>query len=400
MAITTSTGLLGLVSAALLITMACSPAAPAPPTSAPSATAVPKPAQPAPGSTAAATSADWNAVVDAAKKEGEVIVWGNSGTERKAFWKDAFEKAYPGITVSLFQADTNNARDARYLQERQAGIAKVDILVSGSAGVNSSLKPQGAVQPVLPLLRDDVLGKNNWKQGLLWVDNEQQYLFQSDVQSIPTVILNSSVDPNDVQSWDDLLKEQFRGKIVMLDPRTSGNGFAAMLWVHQNPDLGEAYMTRFFDKRIVFSPDERQNVEWVDSGRMLIGLAAQPTEIGNILSVGSKINVVRTLKVNGSPQGFYLGAEGILALPKLDALPHPNAARVYMNWFYGHDGQQAMVDNVSHPSNRADVDQSKLPSYVLPDPAAQYTNVNNERYTGAEPVKAMRAVVDKVYQAP
>ena len=33
-----------------------------------------------------------------------------------------------------------------------------------------------------------------------------------------------------------------------------------------------------------------------------------------------------------------------MSIPNLNPLPHPNAARVYANWMFSKQGQQAMVD--------------------------------------------------------
>ena len=68
------------------------PAAPAAPAAAPAGG--PAAAAPAKPSGQPAASAEWDKVVEEAKKEGEVIVWGESGQAGREFEKDAFEKAY------------------------------------------------------------------------------------------------------------------------------------------------------------------------------------------------------------------------------------------------------------------------------------------------------------------
>ena len=86
--------------------------------------------------------------------------------------------------------------------------------------------------------------------------------------------------------------------------------------------------------------------------------------------------------------------------PNVNPLPHPNATKVYASWFYSREGQQAMVDILAIPSNRADVDLSKLPPYTIPQPGVDYINLNDETYTGTERVQAMRDDVNKWYKAP
>src|SRR5215207_7528025 len=142
----------GLALALSLTLFACAPAA------GPAGGAAPRPAAAASaeqGAAPAATS-EWDRIVEAAKAEGEVIVWGAAGPAARQSEKDAFEKAYPGIRVNLFQAPLQSDRDTRYLQEWQAGIAKVDVLIGGSAGANARLKPVGALQDVRPYLRPEL----------------------------------------------------------------------------------------------------------------------------------------------------------------------------------------------------------------------------------------------------
>ncbi len=347
-----------------------------------------------------ASAQEWNRIVEAAKAEGEVIVWTQVGEDRRRFYKDAFEKAYPGIRVNLFQAPQSAERDARFLQEWQAGVAKVDVMIAGSAGVNARIKPVGGLQPLRPLLRPDILDPAVWRLGILWVDKEQQYMLMSDTSVYPPVTVNHSIAENEIQSWEDLLHPRYKGKIVQTDPRSSGPGFAAGLFMYYNPDLGPEFMRELYNKGVVFSPDERQNAEWIDSGRMLIGISARPQEVEALRKIGGTLRIVPVLKVKGRPEAFFQGSDGILFVPNLDPLPHPNAARVYVNWFYSRDGQQAMADILQLPSNRVDVDLSNVPQYTIPQRGVEYTNMNEERFTSTESVQQMRDYVDRIYVAP
>jgi ABC-type Fe3+ transport system substrate-binding protein len=97
---------------------------------------------------------------------------------------------------------------------------------------------------------------------------------------------------------------------------------------------------------------------------------------------------------------YFSGSSGILFIPNLNPLPHPNAAKVYVNWFYSKAGQQAMVDIIKSTSARTDVDQSKLPSWTVPQPGVNYENLNDERFTSTKSVNEMRDAFGKSYVAP
>jgi ABC-type Fe3+ transport system substrate-binding protein len=273
-------------------------------------------------------------------------------------------------------------------------------MISGSAGVNARVKPRGALQPLKPLLRAEILDPKIWREGILWVDKEQVYMLQSDTQVYPPLALNKSIAEGEITKWEDLLNEKYRGKIVQTDPRSSGPGFANGLFLHYHPGLGPEFTKELYNKRIVFSPDERQNAEWIDSGRMLIGIHAKPQEVEALQQVGGSIRFSPHLEIKGKPSATYSGSDGILFVPNLNPLPHPNAARLYANWFYSKEGQQALADIVKTPSNRLDVDLKNVPARTIPQQGVEYTNMNEDRFTSAESVQGMRDYVNKVYVAP
>ena len=359
-------------------------------------------AAPAQSSAAAAdrpaASGEWDRIVAEAQKEGEVIVWSSVGATIRQHEKEAFEKAYPGIKVTLFQAPGGSERDSRFLQEFQAGVAKVDVMVTGSGGANARLKPAGGLQDLRPfLILPEVTDLKSWRDGKLsWVDREEQYILQSDMRITPNVLVNEAVDPAEVQNWEDLLNPKWRGKIVMTDPRKAGDGLAMALAMYYTPELGPEFVRRFFSEMdVTLSQDQRQNAEWVASGRFAMNLRPDNREVSALLGVGAKLSVVSTLKARGKAIDSSGGSDGILFLPNLNPLPHPNATKVYVNWFYSRAGQQALVDYAERASRRVDVDNSKLPEYARPRPDVEYLNLN--LFTEPEQVETMRDAVTSAY---
>ena len=337
----------------------------------------------------------WDKVVAAAKQEGSVIVWGDVGDARRAFWKEAFEKDNPGITVDLFQTPNSNTRDARYQREREAGLASVDLFIGGSAGLIGRIKPQGFLQPIRPMIKPEILEDKNWILGApLWVDHEKEYMLISDYQVAITAAVNPSVGDKGIQSWEDLLDPKYDGKIVMEDPRQAGPGFATGLFIYYEPRLGPDYFRRLFAHgRIVFSPDEQQNVEWVGSGRMLVNLAPNAVQVAAVQKLGVKIRALSDLKANGKSVAFVFSSDGILSVPKLGdnkPIPHPNAAKVYINWFYSKAGQQVMANIDKVPSYRKDVDLSGVPRTMIRKPEVEYVSMNDERFISKDAAQKMR----------
>src|SRR5207244_3771251 len=106
--------------------------------------------------------ADWQKVLDDARKEGRLLVATYAGTGYRKVM-DAFEAAYPGIKVeqSPFQS---SSRDffPRYFQERQAGLYQWDVLMVPATEPLVQAVPPGAIDPIKPLIvRPDVTDDKN-----------------------------------------------------------------------------------------------------------------------------------------------------------------------------------------------------------------------------------------------
>jgi ABC-type Fe3+ transport system substrate-binding protein len=337
-------------------------------------------------------NAEWDKVVQAARKEGQVIVWAQASETGRRFWKDAFERDNPGIRVNLFQPSNTAERDTRILREWEAKVLKADVFVAGSAGMVARLKPAGILQPLRPFLRDEILDGKNWLGGApVWVDREKQFVMIADLPAGAPAVVNESVDANAVKNWEDLLDPKWDGKIISLDPRQSGQAYAFTLFMNSSKDLGPDFVRRFFKGgRVVFTSDQRQIGEWVDSGRMLIGFAMREPETRSLLSVGSKVKPLPALMAGGVQQTITVGSDSAVGVANFDPLPNPNATRVYVNWIYSKSGQQAMVDATGLFSVRVDVDTSKLPERIRQKPGVKYTVANDENLAAADLTKAMR----------
>jgi iron(III) transport system substrate-binding protein len=335
---------------------------------------------------------DWNRVVAAAEKEGKVIVWGQAGEDRRKFWKDAFERAHPRIAIRLFQAPNSSQRDSRYIQEKRAGVFSGDLFVGGAASATARLLSDGLIRPVKPLLRPETLDSRKWlTKEVSWMDNKKEHILVSDAVAYPVATVHSSVK---LTSFEELLDPKYDGKILMPDPLKSGSGFAFAVFMYHEPNLGMEYMKKFFArKRIVYNQDDRQNAEWVDSGRALIGIDIRPVETEALQAVGGTLKILDDLTAEGERVGHIIGSDGVAFAPNIDPLPNPNAARVYLDWFYSKAGQQALVDIIKIGSNQAEVDQSKVSRWAKPRPDVRYFNNMSEDYNTNEAVEQMRRII-------
>jgi iron(III) transport system substrate-binding protein len=377
----------------LLLLMACSgppqTGAPAAQSSAPAAA----------GGEVPAWQAEWDRTVAAAKAEGEVIVWtGQPGDDFRQVLKDEFEKAYPGIRVSLFQAPSTTERDSRFLAERESGVAKVDVMTSGSGSANSRLKPIGALRDLRPyLILPEVTDPSKWFDNrFLWADPEEMYVAQPEARVSYALAVNSAVPVSELKSWWDLLNPKYKDKIVMTDPRQSGAGFSRSEFFFFTPELGTAFTSRYYGETgITFGSDTRQNLEWVVSGRMLLNVSPDERQVALAQEAGLPFQIVPSLSVtpDGSKAGnSFSGGATAIFLPDTEIL-HPNAAKVYVNWYLSQKGQQLLADQLVVPSLRTDVTKSKIAPALLPQLGTSYMHM--ERFSDPEQAAATREDVNR-----
>lgn len=355
---------------------ACQPTAPAAaPTAAPATAAPAKPAStaapasagtaaPATGSTAAPTT--MAELQEAARKEGRVSVYGPPGTEYRRVYVEGWQKAYPDIQIDYSGAN-GSEQAPKLAAERQGGKFLADIYTGGPSSPLRTILPINGFDPLEPVLLPEV--KSGWFQNKLWyADDTQKFYvtFAGDGGGRGTLIYNTKeVDPKTITSWNDFLQPRWVGKLVSADIGTGavGGGLTALAY----SELGQDYIRKLFAKEqgVVMTADARQQVDWVAQGQYLVGLFA--SDYLDAIKTGIPVGEMRL----AYPGKRLLGV-GFAGMGLVNQAPHPNAARLYLNWFLGKDGQVAYQNALREPSFRTDVTRENVDPLDIPDPNSQY----------------------------
>jgi iron(III) transport system substrate-binding protein len=82
---------------------------------------------------------------------------------------------------------------------------------------------------------------------------------------------------------------------------------------------------------------------------------------------GLKFGVVSEFK----DYGGYVSA-GFGSAMLVNKAPHPNAAKVFLNWLLAKEGQTAWSKAMGYVSRRLDVPTDHLPPYWVPKPGVKY----------------------------
>jgi iron(III) transport system substrate-binding protein len=169
-----------------------------------------------------------------------------------------------------------------------------------------------------------------------------------------------------INTWQDLLRPEFKGKIASFDPRPGGPGQAAAAYLADQ--FGIDWLKRLYvNQQVKLARDSNQLAEWVARGVYPIGLGTLAVGIERFRKGG--IDTLQVKSMQDGP-GSILGGSSVAVLPK--GAPHSNATTVFLNWYASQPAQTIFATVWQTPSRRTDVKVEGIPTYVVPQPGVTY----------------------------
>lgn len=266
---------------------------------------------------AAQSPAEWARMVDAAKKEGRVVLYTSAAGGAHNEVLKAFTARYE-IQVEVTEAPAGRLRE-RIRAERTANRPVGDLSLSGSTVTKQQLD-EGAFQShgnmpnaarvVAPFFADGVrLPAYAWSIGIL----------------VNTRLVKPGDEP---RSWSDLLDPKWKGRILSDDYRAPGTG--AVFFFVTSGRLGPGYHAKLAANAPVFGSD---------------ALADQRRVVRGDFPLYVTMSMPDALRLRGQPVKLVAPAEGSpyvrFDLAMMKNAPSPNAARLLMNWFLEEESQLA-----------------------------------------------------------
>ncbi len=347
---------------------------------------------PAAGS-AAAKPGDWDQLLAAARKEGAVSIYASQGSNYRKMDVEAFQQAIPGITADAIFVSSAE-RVSRLNLERQAGRYLADVWISGTSDTVTTVKDAHLTQPLKDqLVLPEVLDPSKWFQNRLWwADSAEPFTTLEYVGDVnPVVFANPKlVDIKSLTSYMDLLDPKWKGKIASTDIRNPGKGADQARFVFKNPELGAPFLTRLFgEMNVKLSDDQTQLINWVAQGVYPIGVFLSVSEAQPAIKQGLDIAIVPAEQFR---EGASIGP-GAGAVAIIDKAPHPNAAKVYVNWLLSKAGQTAWQRIVGDNSLRTDISKDGVEPLLVPKEGGKYAATGTEEY-GRLQNSAIRGLID------
>jgi putative spermidine/putrescine transport system substrate-binding protein len=307
-------------------------------------------------------------LIEAAKKEGMLTTialphdWCGYGAVI-----DGFKKKYPEITVNELNPDAGSADEVEAIKANKdnKGPQAPDVVDVGLA-FGPQMKAEGLLQPYKVSTWDEIPAE---------VKDAEGYWY-GDYYGVMSFLVNKDLVANTPADWSDLLKPEYAGQVALAGPPLTSN--QAILGVlaaglasgaKAGKDAGEAGLKYFgeLNKAGNFVPTVGKSGTLAQGATPIIvmwdynALAAKDTLAGN-----PPVEVV--VPASGVLAGVYV--QGISAYA-----PHPNAAKLWMEYLYSDEGQTGWLAGYCHPARfNAMSKAGKIPQALLDKlpPAASY----------------------------
>jgi len=361
--ITLAVLLLGLMG----VLTACGTAEPTPtPTPLPEPVAVPT-VEPTPTPDAmAAFESEWNALITRAQAEGELLIpAGSSSSRNNRPVVDAFDKKF-GLT-SVLMTGGGRVVSNRILAERSRGLYEADVSMMGPGSMERVLDG-GALDPIKDtdwLFHPDALDPNVWLFPGVYRDKFGTYnpSYAWRFRTITDIVYNTNaVSPQEVeniQSFSDLLRPEWQGRIVLADvseARGGGAGDRMRAWMI----LGEDWLEQMVRMHETVPGDQdRVLADGLARGKWdMIVLSGLSRDVRDMAGVGLPVAIF------DGPMKEGKIAEISGALGVFNNATNPNAAKLFLNWWYTREGQTALHElglGTNAVSLRKDVPQGNIP---------------------------------------
>ena len=270
----------------------------------------------------AATAASAQSV-EAAKKEGKVVVYGSLESGIMDEIEKAFTKKY-GIPIEYFRAASNKTLD-RVMTESRAGRVMSDVVITNSG-------------PMLLLKKENIFARYvspesaNFPAELRDADGLLSPVYR---QVIVGILYNTKlVKAEDApKSIEDLLTPKWAGKWVMPDP---SRHFTTGVWLKNFDELyGKDWMNvvkKMAAAKPILVESFIPSAQKIISGEALAGI----TYLKYVYIFGkdgAPLDYVRMPKMLADGHNVGIQAKA----------PHPNAARLFEDFFISKEGMQILA---------------------------------------------------------
>ncbi|MEQ8194472.1 MAG: extracellular solute-binding protein [Rhodospirillales bacterium] len=290
-------------------------------------------------------------IVEAAKKEGEIVVYSSTNRATLKQVCKGFEKKF-GIKTHCTRKSTSGVTKM-VSAEQMAGKLRCDILSVGDTSMFSYWEKNGLLEPY-----KNPMNVKHVSQRFI---DKNGYSHQSRFTYFGIGVNSKLVAEKDrPKDWTDVLDPKWKGKIGIANPKDSGPG---RLWLSgMVSKYGWEFIEKLAKQKPLMIKSSSTAYKMLVSGEVLLTIPGSEHSI-------TKRNAQKAPVALVYPKSGVYGKDSRMAICK--GAKHPNAARLWIDYVTSKAGQAIMTKYGAYPPIRTDV-----PLYhKRPDPSA----LNDER---------------------
>jgi len=335
---------------------------------------------------------EWDKTVAAAERESIVSIYIFENGPLTEETVRAFGRAYPKIKVSQLRGRGNDL-GPRLVAERRAGKHIADLFAGGKGTAFSTLYVGKLLDPIKPiLLLPEVVDESRWWRGAhKYVDPDNKYIFVyiGNAGGVEINYNSKLVNPREFTSYWDLVQPKWKGKIVAVDPRLRGMD-NPVLFFYYHAKLGPEFIKRLYgEMEVSITRDYRQPIDWLATGKFSLCIPCVSDEMDKAMEHGLPVGQVLNLKEGGT----LSSSGGTLSL--LQNAPHPNAAKIFVNWLLSREGQtEVQKGRKGRPrtgsnSLRTDILKNSLPEEIQRKDGVDYFDADDDANADRRPADTL-----------
>ena len=284
--------------------------------------------------------ADYQKVIDAAKKEGKLVIYGATDSKAAAPLIKDFNALYPGITVEYNDMNSTEVYN-RFISEMAAGGNTADVMWSSAMDLQMRLASDGYALKYKSVEASRIPG---WA---VWDDQAYGTTFE------PAAIVYNKrlVDPKEVpQTHADFAKliqqPKFKDKVTTYDIEKSGVGFMFMTQDAKEYPKFLELENAFGEARVRVQSSTGTMMERISSGENLIGYNV----LGSYALVRAKTDPSIGVQL---PKDYTLILSRVMFINK--GAKNVNAAKLWLDYTLSQRGQTVIANDAKLYAIRADV---------------------------------------------
>jgi iron(III) transport system substrate-binding protein len=301
-----------------------------------------------------------SSLVAEAKKEGTVIIYSTLGPAQNQAIVTSFQKAYPGIQLQMNRPGAGTQVETRVTAQESAGEHSVDLVLLGD--------------DPCPFVTAHPSWFESWEGAGIpnytsFTQTDHQWIRSCGSYQYPVLgvtewgIAYNTSQVKSPPTWQDLLQPQYKGKLLLADPRIADAYYS--IWYLLLKTYGAGFLQQL-GKESKLQSGGLQAAQEVAAGG---APAVIPSHVGVTNSIKATAPSAPIGIANPSPT---VGLELNFVPMAANIAPHPAATKLLLGFLLTKSANEAL----NAPAGYSVFDSARFKDYTVPDYAASIAAKN------------------------